>query len=589
MHLLFLLGGLRSTFEARGFTKWDYTSPAFLKEDDSGTVLCIPTTFKSYNGTSLDKKQPLMNSSKALDESTIKLLRLFGDNKTDKAFAVVGAEQEYFLIDKEMFKKRKDLVLTGRTLFGSNTAKSNDMENHYLGSLDEKIAVFMKEVDITLWKLGILSKTKHNEAAPCQYELAPFFEEANLASDHNQLIMETLKNVAKKNGFECLLHEKPFKNINGSGKHNNWSISTNNGTNLVSPGDTLEENARFLTILCAVLSGIDKHKDLLKASIMSASNDHRLSGFEAPPAIVSIYLGDKLTSFIQNFINNSSKRNISLEDFKLPYLNMNESDRNRTSPMAFLGNRFEFRMLGSSASIAVCNTVLNTIVADEIFEIVKKLENSNNFYSSLYKLLVKNFKEHLNIIYNGDGYSDEWIQESEIRGISNVNNAPEAFKAFISPSSVKLFSKYNIYSKEELFSRYTIKNDKYIKLVKIEAKTLLEIVKSQILPVCMKYSGFLSRNISTLESVNISTYAETHILKNLSKDIDSLYKNHETLQKNLDKSEKITDLYEKATFFHKVILENMNSVRENIDNLEKIVDRDVWGIPVYTDILHGHK
>lgn len=581
-------GGLRSTFEARGITKWDYTSPAFLKEDASGTVLCIPTTFKACNGISLDKKQPLMNSSKVLNESSIKLLKLFGDDVTDSVYAVVGAEQEYFLIDKEIFKKRKDLVLTGRTLFGSNTAKSQDIENHYLGSLDEKIAIFMKEVDITLWKLGILSKTKHNEAAPCQYELAPFFEEVNLACDHNQLVMETLKKVAKNNGFECLLHEKPFQNINGSGKHNNWSVRTNCGENLISPGKTLAENVRFLTIMCAILSGIDKHKDLLKASVMSASNDHRLSGYEAPPAILSVYLGDNLTNIIEKFINNSNKKNITIEDFKVPQLNINESDRNRTSPMAFLGNRFEFRMLGSSSSIAVCNTVLNTIVADEFLNIVKQLENSKNLYSDLYKLLAVNFKKHFSIIYNGNGYSDEWAQEAETRGISNVNNAPEAFKAFISDSSIKLFEKHNVYSKEELLSRYTIKNDKYIKLVRVEAKTLLELVRSQIIPVCMKYSGFLSRNINTLQQVNISTYAETHILERLASDIDNLYKTHEILQSNLEKSNTITDLYEKAMFFHKVILDNMTDVRKNIDNLEKIVDRDVWKLPVYTDILHGN-
>jgi len=587
MHLLSRHGGLRSSFEARGFTKWDYTSPAFLKEDDSGTVLCIPTTFVSYNGVSLDERQPLMNSCIALNNASIELLKLFGDN-FNSVSAVVGAEQEYFLIDKEIFKKRKDLILTGRTLFGSNTAKSQDMVNHYLGSIDEKIAIFMKEVDTTLWKLGILSKTKHNEAAPCQYELAPFFEEVNLACDHNQLTMETLKKVARKNGFECLLHEKPFKNVNGSGKHVNWSITTNNGKNLISPGNTLEENARFLTILCAILSGIDKHKDLLKASVMSASNDHRLSGYEAPPAIISVYLGDKLTSIIEKIINNADNKNITIEDFKLPHLNPNDTDRNRTSPMAFLGNRFEFRMPGSSSTISICNTILNTIFADEFFNISKKLERSKNLYSDLYKLLAKNFKTHFKIIYDGNGYSDEWIQEAENRGISSVNNAPESFMAFISDSSLELFNKYNIYNKEELFARYRIKTDKYIKLVKIEAKTLLEIVHSQIIPVCMKYSGFLSRNISTLTQVNTSTYAETHILEKLTNNIDDLYKNNEILQDNLNKSNNINDLHETAMFFNTVILDNMRNVRTNIDNLEKIVDRDVWGIPVYTDILHGN-
>ena len=580
-------GGLRSSFEARGITKWDYTSPAFLKEDASGTVLCIPTTFNSYDGTSLDKKQPLMASSNALNKACLKLLRMFGETDAKTAFAVAGAEQEYFLIDKEMFNKRKDLILTGRTLFGSNTAKSQDMENHYLGSLNEKIAVFMKEVDITLWKLGILSKTKHNEVAPCQYELAPFFEEVNLACDHNQLIMETLKKVAKDKGFECLLHEKPFKNINGSGKHNNWSINTNNGKNLISSGKTLEENARFLSIMCAILSGIDKHKDLLKASAMSASNDHRLSGFEAPPAIISVYLGEKLTEVIERIIDNPDKLDVTLEDFKVPYLNTNDTDRNRTSPMAFLGNRFEFRMLGSSASISVCNTVLNTIVADEILNITEELENSKDVYLDLYRLLAKKFKEHFKIVYNGNGYSDEWAGEAESRGISNVNNAPEAFKAFISDSAIELFGKHRVYNKEELFSRYSIKVNKYIKLVQVEAKTLLEIVRSQILPVCMKYSGFLSRNINALEQVKVSTYAEVHILENVSGNIDDLYKNNEILQENLNKSKDISDLNERAMFYNKVILENMRIIRDNIDDLEKIVDRDVWGIPVYTDMLHG--
>jgi len=583
----FPTGGLRSTFEARGFTKWDYTSPAFLKENDSGMVLCIPTTFSSCNGCSLDKKQPLMNSSKALNEATIKLMRLFGDTVTTSGFSVVGAEQEYFLIDEEVVKKRKDLILTGRTLFGSNTAKPQDMEYHYLGSLDGRIAVFMQEVDIALWKLGILAKTKHNERAPRQFELAPYFEEVNLACDHNQLIMETLRKTAKKNGFECLLHEKPFKNINGSGKHNNWSINTNLGENLLSQGKTVEKNARFLTIICAIVSAVNTHKDLLKASSMSASNDNRLSGYEAPPAIISVYLGERLTEIIENIIKNSDKSKVTLKDFKLPHLNTNDIDRNRTSPMAFVGNRFEFRMLGSSASISVCNTVLNTIVANEFFKIIDELKDSKDFYSDLHKLLAKKFKEHFKIIYNGDGYSKEWIHEAENREISNVNNAPEAFKAFISDSSIELFTKYNVYTKDDLLARHKIKVDKYINLVKIEARTLLEIVHSQILPSSIKYSGFLSRNIGTLEQVKMGTYAETKILENVSNNVDSLYKNSEILQKNIDHSYTIDDLYEKAMFYHKTILENMLAVRENIDNLEKIVDRDVWGIPVYTDILHG--
>ena len=581
-------GGLRSTFEARGFTEWDYTSPAFLKEDKSGAVLCIPTTFRSYNGTSLDKKKPLMNSSKALNNATLKLLNLFGNTNTKVAFSVVGAEQEYFLIDKDLYAKRKDLILTGRTLFGSNTAKSQDMENHYLGSISEKISAFMQEVDIELWKLGILSKTRHNEAAPCQYELAPFFEEVNLACDHNQLVMETLKKVAKSNGFECLLHEKPFKNINGSGKHNNWSINTNEGENLISPGKTLEENARFLSIICAILSAISKYGNLLRATIATASNDHRLSGYEAPPAIVSVFLGNKLTEIVENIISNSDKKDITLEDFRVPYLNTNDTDRNRTSPMAFLGNRFEFRMLGSSSSISVCNTVLNTIISEEVLNIVNELENSEDFYSNLYKVLSREFKKHFKIIYNGNGYSEEWIKEAESRGISNVDNAPEAFKAFIKEESIQLFEKHGVYTREELLSRYKIKTDKYIKLVKIEAKTLLEIVRSQILPACMKYSGFLSRNIVSLNQTNMSSFAETKILEKVTQNIDELYKNNEVLQDNVHKAEEITDLYEKAMFYNSVILENMRDVRENIDNLEKIVDRDVWGIPVYTDILHSN-
>ncbi|MCL1839521.1 glutamine synthetase III [Candidatus Saccharibacteria bacterium] len=579
-------GGLRSTFEARGITKWDYTSPAFLKEDDSGIVLCIPTTFTSHNGISLDKKQPLMSSCKALNAAGLEILELFGDTSSTSVSAMVGAEQEYFLIDQEMFRQRKDLVLTGRTLFGSNTAKTQDMENHYLGSLDEKVAIFMSEVDQALWKLGILSKTKHNESAPRQYELAPFFEEVNLACDHNQLTMEILKRVARKNGFECLLHEKPFRNINGSGKHNNWSIRTDTGINLVSPGKTTAENARFLTILCAVLTGINKHKDLLKASVMTASNDHRLSGFEAPPAIVSVYLGDQLTKFIETFIDHPNRKNVSMEDFKLPRLGTRGTDRNRTSPMAFLGNRFEFRMLGSASSMAVCNTVLNTIVADEIFNITSQLKNSKNFYQDLYKILAKNFKAHFNIIYNGNGYSDEWGQEAEARGISSVNNAPESFRAFIAPASVKLLSKYSVYNENELLARYKIKTDKYIKWAKIETRTLLEIVHSQILPACMKYSGFLANNINALKQVDASVYAETHVLKKIVKNVDNLYKNSEILQKNLDQSNEISDLYKKAKFFHEIVLDNMRSARDNIDDLEKIVDRNLWGIPTYTDILH---
>ena len=472
-------GGLRSTFEARGYTQWDYTSPAFLKEDESGVVLCIPTTFYSPTGESLDKKRPLLNSCKTLDEQALRILKLFGDDKTKYTYPTVGVEQEYFLIDKEIYKKRKDIVLTGRTLFGRRPEKGQENNTHYLGCIPEKVGIFMREVDLELWRVGILSTTKHNEVAPCQYELACLFEGANLSSDHNQLVMETLKKIADRSGLVCLLHEKPFDYINGSGKHNNWSMATEDGKNLFTPGKTYEDNARFLLFISAVISGVDKHSDLLRATVANITNDRRLSGFEAPPNVVSIFLGEQLTQNINNIFSKKDIKKVTEKDFEVLHLSNNVTDRNRTSPMAFLGNRFEFRMLGSSASIAVCNTILNTIVADELKLIADQLEKSEDFYTDLYKILSKNFKEHSRIIYNGNGYSEEWLEEAEKRGLATSKYAMESFKAFVREESIELFVKHGIYTKEETLSRYKVKYDKYINMLNIEANTMIDIVKTR--------------------------------------------------------------------------------------------------------------
>lgn len=576
-------GGLRSVFEARGLTKWDYTFPAFLKEDGNGLVLCIPTVLESPDGISLDKRTPLLNSCEALNKQLIRILRLFEDNKTTETFSTVGIEQEYFLIKKEHYKKRKDLVLTGRTLFGKELTSS--VNKHYMSSISETTGRFMKKVEIELWKLGIPAKVKHNEVASRQYELVPQYENLKLGANHDFLTMEILQREAKKENLICLLHEKPFKGINGSGKHNNWSIYTKQGDNLFSYGKTPIENARFITIIVALIAAIDTYSDLIRATVATSGNDNRLSGYEAPSSIVSMYLGEELTGVINEIINDKEGK-IKLGETQLSLFKTNITDRNRTSPFAFIGNRFEFRMPGSSASVAVCNTALNTIMAESLSNMANQLENSKDFYKDLKKIICKLFNKHSKIIYNGNSYSEDWEKEAKKRGLKNIKSAPEAFKAFITTDSIDLFEGYNVYNKEELISRYNIKLDKYIKSINTEATVMLEMAEQEILPECIKYTDFLVNTINNKNLANTNTYVENEILKRIDPEIEELYKRINNLKECLTEIISLKTLPEKAEYYQTKVKENMYNLRINVDKLEEILPKTYWPMPTYSDILN---
>ena len=581
-------GGLRSTFEARGYTKWDYTSPAFIKEYKTSKVLCIPTIFVSHNGESLDKKQPLLKSCKALDTEIRKLIDILDeDNNVKKVFPTIGAEQEYFLISKDMYNRRRDLKTVGRTLFGAKPSKSQQMNDHYLGNIKEKIAEFMDEVDLELLKLGILSATRHNEVAPCQYELAPYFGDVNLSTDQNQLIMEVLRSVAEKNNLVCLLHEKPFEGINGSGKHNNWSISTDNGENLLSMGKTPEDNTRFLLIIAAIIAAIDDYSDLLRASVATPTNDRRLSGFEAPPTIVSMFIGDDLQKIFKTLIEEKHKKNktIVLGETLLPPINKFSTDRNRTSPFAFVDNRFEFRMPGSSASIAVCNTIINAALADEVSKITEKLEKAEDVYKEAQKIIVNLIEKHQRILYNGNGYSKEWEEEAAKRGLKNVKSSPEALKAFTEKRNIKLFEKYNIYTEKEALSRYQIKIDKYSSWINTEVHVMLSIAKKEILPTCLTYAETVARSILEQKQINADYRTEEEVLGELKDNINNLNFGIKLLENMLEKAEKMEDFEEKAKYYESEIMKNMNSLRKNVDTLELIVPKNMWPMPSYSDIF----
>lgn len=581
-------GGLRSTFEARGYTKWDYTSPAFIKEYKSSKILCIPTIFVSHNGESLDKKYPLLKSCNAINEETLKLIKLLDKNtNVHKVFPTIGAEQEYFLITKEMYNKREDLRTVGRTLFGAEPAKTQQLSDHYLGNIKEKVASFMDEVDLELLKLGILSATRHNEVAPCQYELAPYFGDVNLATDQNQLIMETLKTVAEKHDLVCLLHEKPFKGINGSGKHNNWSLSTDLGDNLLSMGKNPKDNTRFLLILTAIIAATDEYAGLLRASTATASNDKRLSGYEAPPSIISIFIGEDLQNIFNTLIQEKDKddKTIVLGETLLKPINKFSTDRNRTSPFAFVDNRFEFRMPGSSTSIGVCNTILNTAVADKISEFTAILENSNDIYKDAQKLIIKEFEKHKKIIYHGNGYSNDWVEEAEYRGLKDIKSTPEALKMFTEDKAIKLFEKYNIYTEKELKSRYAIKMQKYSYLTDIEARTMLSMAKTKILPASLQFSENLMDDIKDLKELDLNADTENSILAEVRKNVDGLYKNITMLSRKLEEARKIEDYEEKATNYRDEVIKYMDKLRNNADNLEQIVPKNLWPIPTYVDIF----
>ena len=583
-------GGLRATFEARGYTAWDPTSYAFIKNK----VLCIPTAFCSYTGHALDKKTPLLRSMEAINKQALRILKLFGHDEVISVKTTVGPEQEYFLVDQKYYEQRKDLIYTGRTLFGANSPKGQEMEDHYFGTIKTRVQNFMDELNVELWKLGINAKTEHNEVAPAKHELAPVFSTTNIATDHNQLTMELMQRIAKRHGLVCLLHEKPFDGVNGSGKHNNWSLSTNTGLNLLEPGETPYENAQFLLFLCAVIKAVDEHQDLLRLSVATAGNDHRLGANEAPPAIISIFLGDELTEVLEAIENGTGYNGKEKEYMRigadvLPKFKKDSTDRNRTSPFAFTGNKFEFRMPGSSSSIAGCNIVLNTVVADELEKFADVLEAAPDFESALNALIQDTIKSHKRIIFNGNGYDDSWIEEAQKRGLLNLKTTPDALPYFVKEENVKLFEKQHVYSKEEIESRYEVLIEEYVKIINIEALTMLDMAKKEILPAVTSYSKSLADTILSKKAVceSMDTTYETAVLKQTSELLKEAYEAVNALSESIDQMNTLSDFEKKANFVRDDLLSKMAALRKPCDELEVIVDEKDWPFPTYGKLLFG--
>ncbi len=581
-------GGLRATFEARGYTAWDPTSYAFVKDG----VLCIPTAFCSYGGEALDKKTPLLRSMEALGEQAVRVLRLFGNTDAKRVITTVGPEQEYFLVDKDLYEQRKDLVYCGRTLFGAMAPKGQEMEDHYFGAIKPRISAFMKELNEELWKLGILAKTEHNEVSPAQHELAPIFSTTNIATDHNQITMEIMKNVAKRHNLICLLHEKPFKGVNGSGKHNNWSLTTDTGVNLLEPGKSPYENAQFLLFLSAVIKAVDEYQDLMRVSVASAENDHRLGANEAPPAIISMFLGDDLEAILEAIesgkpYNGSGIEKMEIGVHVLPSFPKDTTDRNRTSPFAFTGNKFEFRSLGSSQSISGPNIILNTIVAEELKQFADELEGAEDFTEKLNELIKKTIKEHKRIIFNGDGYSDEWKAEAEKRGLLNLKTTVDALPTFLAPKNVELFTKHKIFTEKEMESRYEILLETYSKVINIEGLTMVDMAKKQILPAVNSYIGDLASTAKKKLAVTegLSCKMEKDLLEKLSVLEDSAYDKANILAALLEEGGKISDGLAQATFYKDQILPAMEELRSDCDALEVDTAESSWPFPQYGDLL----
>lgn len=578
-------GGLRATFEARGYTAWDPTSFAFIKDGS----LCIPTVFFSYSGEALDKKAPLLRSLDEVGRQTLRILRLFGDNETTKVTAQVGAEQEYFLIDKELFDKRDDLRFCGRTLFGAMPPKGQDLDDHYFGAIRTRVAAYMKDLDETLWRLGVFSKTKHNEVAPSQHEMAPIYSDVNTASDHNQLTMEMMKKVADRHGLVCLLHEKPFACVNGSGKHNNWSLNTNTGKNLFSPGKTPGQNAQFLLLLAAFIKGVDEYQEILRCTVASAGNDHRLGASEAPPAILSIFLGDELSAIVDALADGTEyieaeKKSLEIGVDVLPYIPKDTSDRNRTSPIAFTRNKFEFRMLGASQSIAGPNIALNTIMAEELSKFATKLEAAEDFQSELHELICETFREHKRIIFNGNGYDASWIAEAESRGLRNLSSCADALPTYVCEKNVELFTRHNVLTKTEMFARHEIHLDNYVKVLKIEAQTMLHMLRHQILPAVSAYSGELCRTIIAKQQSGIVARVERELASKLSELNEKLFDaTNELLQvtSNVPSAEPEG----LVRYYHDSVLSAMERARVIADELENITASEYWPYPTYSRIL----
>lgn len=578
-------GGLRSTFEARGYTAWDPTSYAFIKDG----ILCIPTAFCSYNGDALDKKTPLLRSMEAINKQAVRLLRLFG-RKTERLNVTVGSEQEYFLVDTEEFEKRKDLIYTGRTLFGARPPKGQELDDHYFGAIKPRVVKYMKELDEELWKLGILAKTKHNEVAPAQHEFAPIYTSVNVASDQNQLTMEMMKKVASKHGMTCLLHEKPFDGVNGSGKHNNWSLCTNFGHNLFDPGRSPQENAQFLLVLSAVIAGIDEHQDLLRIAVASAGNDHRLGANEAPPAIVSIYLGDEITGILQAIADGrtfSSRANceVKLGVHVLPKFAMDRADRNRTSPFAFTGNKFEFRMPGSAQSIAGVNVVLNTILAEQFEKFADELEKAEDLSAGISKIIRRVMAEHGRIIFNGNNYSDEWVKEAEKRGLLNLKSTIDALPLLTSEKNIRLFESQNVFSERELRSRQDVYIEAYCRLVNIEAMTMLDMAKMEILPAVIAYKGELAKTAKNSIKAGINADTEIKLANGLATLISSAQEKIEALKSALDKAHKSGEHVEGGRCFCDEVLPAMRALRTVCDEMELNTAKSYWPFPNYGDLL----
>ena len=584
-------GGLRATFEARGYTAWDCTSPAFVRQDAGGATLCIPTAFCSYTGEALDQKTPLLRSMEAINKEALRLLRLFGNTTSKKVTPSVGAEQEYFLVDAEKFEERKDLIYTGRTLFGAMPPKGQELDDHYFGTIRQRIASFMRDVNIQLWKVGVPAKTQHNEVAPAQHELAPIYTEANIAVDQNQLTMQTLKRVACQHGLKCLLHEKPFAGVNGSGKHDNWSITTDDGINLLDPGKTPHENTQFLLVLACILKAVNKHADLLRESAADPGNDHRLGANEAPPAIISIFLGEQLEDVVEQLISTGEATH-SLKGGKLetgvstlPDLFKDATDRNRTSPFAFTGNKFEFRMVGSRDSIANPNIVLNTIVAEAFADACDILEKADDFDLAVHDLIKEYLTENQRIIFNGNGYSDAWVAGAERRGLPNIKSMVEAIPAITTDKAVELFERFSVFTKAELESRAEIQYEAYAKAINIEARTMIDMASKQFLPAFIKYTKTLADTVNAVKAAGVDASVQTETLKEVSALMAETKAALDTLVKTTAEAAAKEEGEVQATYYHTEVVPAMDALRAPVDKLEMIVDKEAWPMPSYGDLI----
>lgn len=584
-------GGLRATFEARGYTAWDCTSPAFVRKDAAGATLCIPTAFCSYTGEALDQKTPLLRSMEAIGEQSLRLIRLFGNSTARKVTPSVGAEQEYFLVDAKKFHERKDLIYTGRTLFGAMPPKGQELDDHYFGTIRQRIASFMKDVNEELWKMGVTAKTQHNEVAPAQHELAPIYAKANVAVDHNQIVMQTLKRIASEHGMKCLLHEKPFAGVNGSGKHNNWSLTTDDGKNLLDPGKTPHENIQFLLVLTCILKAVDEHAALLRESAADPGNDHRLGANEAPPAIISVFLGEQLEDVLEQLITTGEATH-SLNTGKLqtgvrtlPDLAKDTSDRNRTSPFAFTGNKFEFRMVGSRDSVAASNIVLNTIVADAFAQACDVLEKAEDFEKAVHDLIKQYATEHYRIVFNGNGYADEWIREAERRGLPNIRSMVDAIPALVTEKTISLFERYHVFTRAELESRAEIKYENYAKAINIEARTMIDMASKQIIPAIIRYTKTLADTVNSVREAGADFSVQSQLLAEISALLGETKKALDILAKETETAAAMEEGEVQARFYHDTVFPAMEALRAPVDQLEMIVDKEAWPMPSYGDLM----